>query len=196
MDGTFVKWRAKIHLISHYLHYGSEGSLKELDFMKLQRNGYFFVYKIIRHVYFTLLHPSASNQFWWEEVNLCHYWNRSQNECPSGYIRPLLLEKENGTSLGKTVPSDDCAVWENILPIVYSCQNFKIYSLSTKSLISDAKVTRTLCKFYSCHSNWKEGFDEALLLGFRNIAEGPGEFQPWMEHFTLPARKMSPMELL
>ena len=58
LDGWHLRQmgRRKIHLISHALHYGS-GVFEGTRFYETPKERLFFDYKIIRHVYFTLLLP-------------------------------------------------------------------------------------------------------------------------------------------
>ena len=63
MDGTFVKWEDAKFILSLMPCIMDQGSLKELDFMKLQRNGYFSITRSYGTFILLCFYPSASNQF-------------------------------------------------------------------------------------------------------------------------------------
>lgn len=183
MDGTFVKWEdAKIHLISHALHYGS-GVFEGTRFYETPKGT--AIFRLQDHT--ARLFYSASTlrlpiNFSEEEVNAATVETVRKNECPSGYIRPLAFfgEGKMGLRPAGAVPHLTIACWpwgKYLADRPIHVKISKYIRIHPKSLISDAKVTgHYVNSILATQEIGEEGFDEALLLDFQgNIAEGPGE---------------------
>jgi len=186
LNGKLVSWDdAKIHILTHTLHYGS-GAFEGMRFYDSDNGSAIFrlkkhVERLIRS--FSIFH---SNLPWTqEEIEKAIYDTVKANlpECKAGYIRPIVFHGYGimGLKIRKESPvSMAIAVWPwgaylGERPIKVKITNIR--RLSPKAFKADAKicghyVNSILATTEACNA----GFDEALMLDDKgNIAEGSGE---------------------
>lgn len=183
MDGEFVSWEeAKIHVISHALHYGS-GVFEGTRFYPTDSGS--AIFRLEEHTKRLFYSASSINlpiNFSEEEVNKATKETVEKNQVESGYIRPLAFfgEGKMGLRPEGAVPHliIACWPWGKYLadrPIHVKISQF--IRIHPQSLVSDAKVTgHYVNSILAVQEVVPQGYDEALLLDFEgNIAEGPGE---------------------
>lgn len=186
LNGKLVFWDdAKIHILTHTLHYGS-GAFEGMRFYDSDNGSSIFrlkehVGRLIRS--FSIFH---SNLPWTqEEIEKAIYDTVKANlpECKAGYIRPIVFHDYGimGLNIRKESPvSMAIAVWPwgaylGERPIKVKITNIR--RLSPKAFKADAKI----CGHYvnsilATTEAYNAGFDEALMLDDKgNIAEGSGE---------------------
>jgi len=183
MDGEFIPWEnAKIHVISHALHYGS-GVFEGTRFYETANGS--AIFRLKDHTKRLFYSASAINlpiHFSEEEVSKATLETVKRNEVKSGYIRPLAFFGEGKMGLRPEGATPRliiaCWPWGKYLadrPIRVKIS--KYIRIHPKSLISDAKVTgHYVNSILAVQEVLPQGYDEAMLLDFEgNIAEGPGE---------------------
>jgi branched-chain amino acid aminotransferase len=183
MDGKYVLWEdAKVHVISHALHYGS-GVFEGTRFYETDEGtGIFRLEEHTKRLFYSASAIRLPILFSEEEVNAATLEVVRRNSIPSGYIRPLAFfgEGKMGLRPEGAEPRLIIACWEwgkylSDTPIRVKIS--KYIRIHPKSLVTDAKV----CGYYvnsilAVQEVTSEGYDEALLLDYEgNIAEGPGE---------------------
>ncbi len=183
MDGEFVPWEeAKIHVISHALHYGS-GVFEGTRFYETENGS--AIFRLKEHTKRLFYSASAINlpiHFTEEEINEATLETVRKNNVSSGYIRPLAFFGEGKMGLRPEGATPHmiiaCWPWGKYLadrPIRVKIS--KYIRIHPQSLISDAKVTGYYVNsILAVQEVIPQGYDEAMLLDFEgNIAEGPGE---------------------
>jgi branched-chain amino acid aminotransferase len=183
MDGEFLRWEdAKIHVISHALHYGS-GVFEGTRFYPTDSGS--AIFRLEEHTKRLFYSASAINlpiEFSEKEVNEATKETVKKNVVESGYIRPLAFFGEGKMGLRPEGATPHlviaCWPWGKYLadrPIRIKIS--KYIRIHPQSLVSDAKVTgHYVNSILAVQDVVPKGYDEALLLDFEgNIAEGPGE---------------------
>jgi branched-chain amino acid aminotransferase len=183
MDGEFVAWEeAKVHVISHALHYGS-AVFEGTRFYNTPKGP--AIFRLNDHTERLLYSASAIRlpvEFSVAEINEATKATVRKNEVPSGYIRPLAFFGEGKMGLRPEGANPHliiaCWPWGKYLadrPI--SVMISKYLRIHPQSLVTDAKVSgHYVNSILAVQEVAPLGFDEALLLDFEgNVAEGPGE---------------------
>ena len=187
MDGQMVEWRdAKIHVLSHTLHYGC-GAFEGVRAYNTARGP--AIFRLKEHT--ERLFNSAKIlrmkiPFTKDEVNNAQMAVIRENKLESGYLRPLtwIGDKKLGVSpKGNTIHLMVAAwPWGAYLGEEGMKRGIRVKTSSfTRHHVN---ITMTQAKAVSNYSNsilanlevTDEGYDEALMLdcsGF--VAEGPGE---------------------
>lgn len=183
MDGQFVRWAdAKIHVISHVIHYGS-GVFEGTRFYNTPKGPAIFRLndhtKRLFYSASTLRLPIGFSEM---EINEATKETVRKNGVPSGYIRPLAFfgEGKMGLRPEGATPHMIIACWpwgKYLVDRPVRLKISKYIRIHPKSLITDAKVTgHYVNSIIAVQEVAPLGYDEALLLDFEgNIAEGPGE---------------------
>jgi len=183
MDGKLVKWNeAKIHVLTHTLHYGS-GVFEGIRFYKTEKGP--AVFRLKEHT--KRLFDSAKTfdmeiSYTQEEINDAILETVKKNEIEEGYIRPIAFFGYGVMGLNpKGAPVQlAIAVWpwgkylgEKAVSIA-SSSYIRTHPQSTNP---NAKITGNYQNSILANQEAKKnGYDEALLLDFKgNVAEGPGE---------------------
>ncbi len=183
MDGKFVDWKdAKIHVLTHTLHYGL-GVFEGIRFYKTDKGA--AVFRLKDHT--KRLFAGAKTSFMKapfseEEINRAILETVKRNNIESGYIRPIFYYGYGKMGLdphGAPVNAS-IAVWpwgsylgEDAVTVMTS----SFMRLHPKTTHADAKICGHYVNsiFASCEAKEK-GFQEALLLDYAGrIGEGPGE---------------------
>jgi len=183
MDGKFVEWKdAKIHVLTHTLHYGL-GVFEGIRFYNTEKGP--AVFRLKEHV--ERLFYSAENSeikipFSKSEIERAIIETVKKNEISSGYIRPIVYYGYGKMGLNPDGAPINVAIavwpWGAYLgdkPIKVRTTSFiRIHPNSTKA---DLKICgHYVNSIFASLETHKKGYDEALLLDFKgNIAEGPGE---------------------
>lgn len=183
MDGKLVNWNeAKIHVLTHSLHYGSavfEGirAYKTADGTA--------IFRLKEHVARLFRSASAFNMqipFSEEQINEAIIETVRKNKLEAGYIRPLIYFGYGKMGLGlKGAPVNvSIAVWpwgKYLGEKAVRVKTSKFIRINPKSSIMEAKISGHYANsILASEEVHNQGYDEALLLDFEgNVAEGPGE---------------------
>ena len=183
MDGKIIPWAdAKIHVLTHSLHYGS-AVFEGLRFYETEEGPAIFRLKehTTRLFYsadtIKLRIPSSE-----DEINSAIIETVKVNEIKTGYIRPLAFFGYGKMGLRPTGSPVNLSIavwpWDSYLganPINVKISPYiRIHPQSTSM---DAKITGNYVNStFAGVDAISNGYEEALLLDFEgNVAEGPGE---------------------
>lgn len=183
MDGKLVKWNeAKIHVLTHTMHYGA-GVFEGERFYETDKGP--AVFRLKEHT--DRLFRSAESfemkiPFSKEEINKATLETIKANNIPSGYIRPIAFFGYGKMGLNpKGAPVNvSIAVWPWGAYLGEEAVRVKIPKIiRTHPGTTDphAKISGNYANSILASLEIKRaGYDEALLLDYKgNIAEGPGE---------------------
>jgi branched-chain amino acid aminotransferase len=184
LNGKLVKWKdAKIHVLSHALHYGS-GAFEGVRCYETEKGP--AIFRLEEHVARMLKSFSifgVSCPYTQEKIENAIKETVKANKLKEGYIRPILFfgYGEMGLkNLGKSEINLAIACWpwgsylgDKAIDVEIS----KIKRISPESFRTDAKI----CGHYvnsilASLSVGQQGHDEAIMLDYKgNVAEGSGE---------------------
>lgn len=182
-NGRLIDWRrAKVHVLTHALHYGS-GVFEGIRFYETPHGP--AIFRLPEHVarlFYSAKSLEMKIPFSRKEIAAAIVRTVCVNKIKSGYIRPIAFfgyGKMGLNPVGAPVEvSIACWSWGSYLggkPI--RVRTSKFIRLHRRSVTTDAKV----CGHYvnsilASLETKKHKFDEALLLDERGrVAEGPGE---------------------
>jgi branched-chain amino acid aminotransferase len=182
LNGKFIKWeQAKIHILTHALHYGS-GVFEGIRCYRTQKGP--AIFRLKEHIdrlfnsakWLKIKIPFSKGEIKKAIINLIKL-----NELQECYIRPIVFYGYGKMGLNPKGAKVDCAIivwpWGKYLKEKVKAKISKFIRLHPQSVISSAKI----CGYYvnSIFASFdaeKEKFDEAILLDYRGfVAEGPGE---------------------
>ncbi|MEI7511705.1 MAG: branched-chain amino acid transaminase [Candidatus Peregrinibacteria bacterium] len=181
-NGQIMPWAdAKIHVITHSLHYGSAVFEGE-RFYKTGENetAIFRLADHTKRLFYSASVLKMDIPFSVEEINAVHIDLLAKNGLSSGYIRPLAFFGEKMGLNPKGAPVETLiAAWgwgKYLADKPLSVKISKYIRIHPKSLITDAKVSGYYANSIFASQEIEGEYDEALLLDFNgNVAEGPGE---------------------
>lgn len=184
MDGKFVDWRdAKIHVLTHSLHYGS-AVFEGIRFYEAA-DGKPAVFRLKEHVKRLFDSAAAFSMkvpFTPEEISEAILETIRVNEIKAGYIRPLIYfgYGKMGLGLAGAPVNVSIAVWPwgaylGEKPVKVKTSSFM--RIHPKTSVMEAKISGHYVNSILASEEVKaKGYDEALLLDFEgNVGEGPGE---------------------
>jgi branched-chain amino acid aminotransferase len=181
-NGKFVRWQqAKIHILTHALHYGS-GVFEGIRCYKTKNGPAVFRLKEhIQRLFNSAKFLEMKIPFSKREIQKAILELIKLNKVEECYIRPIVFYGYGKMGLNPKGASIDCAVilwpWGKYLKDKVKVKISKFIRLHPKSVISSAKV----CGYYvnsifATFDAEKDKFDESILLDYRSfVAEGPGE---------------------
>jgi len=181
-NGRFIRWEeAKIHILTHALHYGS-GVFEGIRCYKTQNGP--AVFRLKEHIdrlfnsarFLKMKIPFKKEEFKKAIIRLIKL-----NKIEECYIRPIVFYSYGKMGLNPKGANIDCAIilwgWGKYLKDEVKVKISKFIRLHPKSVISTAKV----CGYYinsifATFDSEESKFDESILLDYRGfVAEGPGE---------------------
>lgn len=183
MDGKFVDWKdAKIHVLTHTLHYGL-GVFEGIRFYDTPKGpAVFRLQDHTRRLFNGAKRCYMQVPFSEGEINKAICETIKKNSISAGYIRPIFYYGYGKMGLdphGAPVNAS-IAVWpwgaylgENAVKVMTS----KFMRIHPDTTHADCKISGHYVNsiFASCEAKEK-GFQEAILLDWKsNVAEGPGE---------------------
>ncbi|MCK4614470.1 MAG: branched-chain amino acid transaminase [Thermoplasmata archaeon] len=183
MNGSLVPWRdAKIHVLTHTLHYGG-GVFEGIRCYNTERGTAIFRLKDHTERFFsgakTLRMKVPYSK---DEINEAIKKTVRKNRVNEGYIRPLIYYGYGKMGLNPKGASINIAiaVWPWGAYLGEDAVNVKIpdiIRIHPQTTDTGAKITGNYANSILASLEIREaGYDEALLLDYRgNIAEGPGE---------------------
>ncbi len=183
MDGKLVPWEdAKIHVISHTLHYGA-GVFEGIRCYETDKGPAIFRLKEhIDRLYYSASKIKMQVPFSKEEFTKAIIETTKANKMKSGYIRPLIFYGYGKMGVNPEGAPVNCtiAVWpwgkylgEGSIKVKTS----KYTRIHPKSTHTDAKICGHYANSILASIEVKDaGYDEALLLNAEGfVEEGPGE---------------------
>lgn len=183
MDGEMVAWDdAKVHVLSHALHYGS-GVFEGTRFYDTSQGP--AIFRLEDHTKRLLYSASTLAMdvpFSEEQINAATKEVVAKSGVKSGYIRPLIFYGYGKMGLNPVGAPVNviiaCWPWGKYLadrPLRVKIS--KYIRIHPQSLVADAKVTGHYVNSILSSLEVRNGeFDEAILLDYKgNVAEGPGE---------------------
>ena len=183
VDGKFVDWeKAKIHILTHSLHYGG-GAFEGIRAYETERGPAVFRLKEhLKRLFFSSSVLGMKIPFSQKEIEKAIIDLIKINKVKQCYIRPLVIFGYGVMGLyPKKAPINVIiSLWpwkkylgKNLVKVKIS----EFIRIHPRSTVVEAKI----CGHYvnsilASIEAKKEGFDEALLLDYKGfIAEGPGE---------------------
>ena len=182
LNGKFIRWEeAKIHILSHALHYGS-GVFEGIRCYKT-RNGpaVFRLKEHIERLFNSAKFLRMKIPFKKEEIKKAIIRLIKLNRIEECYIRPIVFYGYGKMGLNPKGANIDCGIilwgWGKYLKDEVKVKISKFIRLHPRSVISTAKI----CGYYvnsifATFDAEESKFDESILLDYRGfVAEGPGE---------------------
>lgn len=182
IDGNLVEWdNAKIHVMSHSLHYG-DAVFEGIRFYKTEKGpAVFRIAEHIKRLFYSASVFSMKVPYTSQQIATAIKETIKKNKIEEGYIRPILFF---GQKMG--LSNIDLDVHLAIIAIPWgSYLGDKAVRVKTSSFIRihpktsdmDAKISgHYVNSILASVEAKKQGYDEALLLDYKgNVAEGPGE---------------------
>ncbi len=181
-NGNFISWeKAKIHLLSHCLHYGS-GVFEGIRCYQTEKGP--AVFRLKDHIK-RLLNSAKALQikinYSLKEIEEIILEIIRKNKIQECYLRPIIFYGYGKMGLHPQGAEVNFAIalwsWRKYLKEKVKVKISKFIRLHLQSIIPSAKV----CGYYvnsilATLDVQKSGYDEAILLDYRGfIAEGPGE---------------------
>lgn len=183
MDGKLIPWHeAKIHVLTHSLHYGS-AVFEGIRFYETPKGP--AIFRLNDHIErlfnsanaFDMKIPFTKNEIEQATIELL-----KMNELKSGYIRPLVYfgYGKMGLSLPGAPVNVMIAAWpwgKYLGEKAIKVKTSSFLRIHPQSSVMSAKISGHYANsILAGEEARKSGFDEALLLDYQgNIAEGPGE---------------------
>ncbi len=183
MDGKFVAWKdAKIHVLTHTLHYGA-GVFEGIRCYETAKGTAVFRLKDhIDRLYYSADTLKMKIPFSKEEFTEAVKETVRKNSLKAGYIRPICFFGYGKMGLNPAGAPVNCSIavwpWGKYLGEgAVKVKTSKYMRLHPKSTYSEAKITGHYVNSIFASVEAKDaGYDEALLLDYAgNVAEGPGE---------------------
>ncbi len=184
LNGHLVKWHdAKIHVLSHTLHYGS-GAFEGIRCYKTDKGP--AIFRLKEHVK-RMLNSfgifGVSSPYSQQEIENAIKETVKKNGLEEGYIRPILFfgYGEMGLkNLGKCEINLAVACWpwgSYLGEKAISTKISNVKRISPSSFKTEAKICGHYVNSILASKDVKEkGYDEAIMLDYQgNVAEGPGE---------------------
>ena len=182
IDGKFVRWKdAKVHVLTHSLHYGSavfEGihSYKTNDGAAIFR-----LDEHITRLFYSANALSMKLKFTKQQLKNTIKKIIKINKLSDAYIRPLAFYGYGNIGVfPKDIPVDIAIItipWEHYYSKDLNIATSKYARHSEKSTVFGAKISGNYANsILAMYEARKKGYDEALMLddeGF--VAEGPAE---------------------
>lgn len=183
MDGEFVEWKdAKIHVLSHSLHYGM-AVFEGIRFYKTDKGP--AVFRLKEHV--DRLFSGAKTcfmdvKFSKEEIISAVKETIRKNKVEAGYIRPIIFYGYGKMGLNPEGASVNVAIavwpWGSYLgEEAVKVKTSSFIRIHPKSTHAAAKICGHYVNSIFASMEAKQGgYHEALFLDYEgNISEGPGE---------------------
>lgn len=182
LNGKFVKWQqAKIHVLSHALHYGSAVFEGIRLYNTIKGPAIFRLNEHIERLFnsakvFSMRIPFSKKNIKNAIIKLVKI-----NKINQGYIRPIVFYGYGKMGLNPEGAELNIAIavwpWGKYLKEKVKVIVSDFIRLHPRSVISTAKVSGYYVNsIFATMEAKKKKYDEAILLDFRGyVAEGPGE---------------------
>ncbi len=181
-NGKFLEWdKAKIHLLSHCLHYGS-GVFEGIRCYQTQKGPAVFRLKDhLKRLFNSAKVLNMKINYSQKEIEEAILKLIKRNKMKECYIRPIIFYGYGKMGLHPQGAEVNFAIalwpWGKYLKEKVKVKISKFIRLHPQSIVASAKV----CGYYvnsifATLEAQKDGYDEAILLDYRGfVAEGSGE---------------------
>ena len=182
-NGSLIPWdEAKIHVLTHSLHYGG-GVFEGVRVYKAEKGPAIFRLKEhTERLFYSANCLKLQPKYSQDEINQAILKTVGENELEHGYIRPLIYFGYGKMGLNpkgvQTEVSISCWPWGAYLPHdMVDLKTSSYIRIHPKSSITDAKITgHYVNSIVAVQELEGTHYHEALFLDFEgNVAEGPGE---------------------
>lgn len=182
MDGRFVKWEyAKVHVLTHALHYGSAVFEGIHSYNTREGAAVFRLNEHIDRLFFSANALSMRLTFSKEKIKKAIKQLIEKNKLGDGYIRPLVYYSYGNVGVFPKDISTNIAIvtipWGNYYSKNLSIMTSKYRRHSPKSTVFGAKISGNYANsILAMHEARKKSYDEALMLDENGyVSEGPAE---------------------
>lgn len=182
MDGKFVKWKnAKIHILTHALHYGSAVFEGIHSYKTDKGTAIFRLDEHINRFFFSAKAMSMQISFTRQQLKDAIIKLVKINKVGDAYIRPLAYYGYGNIGVyPKDVPTNVVLItvpFEHYYSKDLRIMTSKFVRHSDKETVYGTKIAGNYANsILAMHEARKKGYDEALMLDDDgNIAEGPAE---------------------
>ncbi|MEM4648288.1 MAG: branched-chain amino acid transaminase [Candidatus Pacearchaeota archaeon] len=182
LNGKFVKWQqAKIHVLSHALHYGSAVFEGIRLYNTIKGPAIFRLNEHIERLFNSAKVFSMRIPFSKKDIKNAIIKLVKVNKINQGYIRPIVFYGYGKMGLNPEGAELNIAIavwpWGKYLKEKVKVIVSDFIRLHPQSVISTAKVSGYYVNsIFATMEAKKKKYDEAILLDFRGyVAEGPGE---------------------
>lgn len=182
LNGKFVKWQqAKIHVLSHALHYGSAVFEGIRLYNTIKGPAIFRLNEHIERLFNSAKVFSMRIPFSKKDIKNAIIKLVKINKINQGYIRPIVFYGYGKMGLNPEGAELNIAIavwpWGKYLKEKVKVIVSDFIRLHPQSVISTAKVSGYYVNsIFATMEAKKKKYDEAILLDFRGyVAEGPGE---------------------
>lgn len=182
MDGKFVNWdAAKVHVLTHALHYGSAVFEGIHSYKSDKGTAIFRLNEHIERLFFSAKSLSMQPKFSKEEIKNVIRQLIKKNKLSDAYIRPLVFYGYGNVGVfPREIPTNIVIIaipWGNYYSKDLDVMTSKYIRHSEKSTVFGAKISGNYANsILAMFEARNKGFDEALMLdegGF--VSEGPAE---------------------
>lgn len=198
MNGDFVPWEeAKIHILTHTLHYGA-GAFEGVRAYQADKGT--AIFRLKEHtdrLFYSAQALGIKVPYSKDQLNEAQLELLRKNELKQGYLRPIIYLGYGKMGLNPAGVPVDAAIaawpWGAYLP--HDMVDLKISSfirIHPRSTVADAKICgHYVNSIFAVRELQGTKYHEALLLDFEgNIAEGPGENLFILKNGTLLTPKL------
>lgn len=182
MDGKFVKWEdAKVHVLTHALHYGSAVFEGIHSYKTDDGTAIFRLDEHIERLFYSANALSMKLKFAKQQLKNTIKKLIKINKLDDAYVRPLAYYGYGNIGVYPKDISVNIAIitisWEHYYSKDLRIMTSKYPRHSEKSTIFGAKISGNYANsILAMHEARKKGFDEALMLDDKGfVAEGPAE---------------------
>ncbi len=192
-DGKLVDWqKAKVHLLSHALHYGSAVFEGIRCYKTKQGPAVFRLQEHLKRFFYSAQVLAMELPFNLEELKKAVRDTIKANKIEECYIRPIAFYGYGKMGLNPKGASLHVAIavwpWGKYLGKEYvKVKTSQFIRLHPRSIFAAAKVSGYYVNsIFATLDAQKKGYDEALLLDHQGyVAEGPGENIFFVKNETL-----------
>lgn len=182
MDGKFLNWKdAKVHILTHSLHYGSSVFEGIHSYKTDKGTAIFRLDEHIKRLFHSAESISMKLKFSKEQLKNAIKKLIEINNLSDAYIRPLAYYGYGNIGVfPKDVPTNAAIVtipWEHYYSRDLRIMTSKYVRHSEKSTVFGAKISGNYANsILAMYEARKNGFDEALMLDLHGfVSEGPAE---------------------
>ena len=182
MNGEFVRWNnAKVHVLTHALHYGSAVFEGIHCYKTGKGTAIFRLDEHIDRLFFSASSLSMQLKFSKDDIKKAIKNLIKKNNLGDAYIRPLAYYGYGTIGVfPKEIPSSIVVIsipWGNYYSKDLSIMTSKYRRHSEKSTVFGAKISGNYANsILAMYEARKKGYDEALMLDYKGfVSEGPAE---------------------
>ena len=182
MDGKFVKWKdAKVHILTHALHYGSAVFEGIHSYKTIDGTAIFRLNEHIDRLFHSANALGMKINFTKEQLKKAIIKSIKLNNLGDAYVRPLVYYGYGNIGVyPRDIPTNTALItvpWKNYYSKDLRIMTSKYVRHSEKSTVFGAKISGNYANsILAMHEARVNGYDEALMLDYEGyVSEGPAE---------------------